>query len=532
MLCIDKNTSETDILALLLTNRKIETKNINDFLNPISPQKLKSKDFSISQKSLDKAKKIIQKHIDEDKNILIYGDYDVDGITATAILWQVLYKKGAKILPFVPDREVDGYGIKAESFFRIQKEKNIHFDLLITVDNGIVAGKELDKILKQKTQIIIVDHHVASKLLSKQITTIHSTKTSGSVLSWLLSYYLDKNADLGLAALGAVADCVPLNNINRNIVFHGLQSLRLKPNCGLKKLIQISGSKQDSLTTYDLGFILGPRINAVGRLSNPTDALRLLCSQTPQQANKFVQILDGYNQERQSLQKESLVLANNKIDLNNKLLFIADKSFHPGIIGLIAGRLTEKHYLPSIVISIDKEISKGSCRSIKELNIIQTLQEFSNLFIDLGGHAGAAGFSIKTENIPKLQKKLISFINKKLTKIELKPEKFIDAKMNLNAVTVKNCRLVQKLEPFGIENPDPIFLFKDVSIIEKRLLGKNQDHLKLKVGDPVTDSIAFRKGDLDSKINTGDLISFTANLNLNIWNGYTSPQLIIKDILT
>ena len=550
MLCFDKNTSEAEILSLLLKNRQINPVNIDTFLHPISPDKLPLADFSINQKSLDRAVQIIQDHIDKNRNILIYGDYDVDGITATAILWQVLYQKSAKVLPFVPDREIDGYGVKADSFFRLEKEKNIHFDLLITVDNGIVAGQQLDKILKSGTQIIVIDHHVIDKPLSKSIIKVHSTLTSGSVLSWLVARQIDKSADLGLASLGAVADCMPLNTVNRNIVFHGLQSLRLQPNVGIKKLIQVSGAKQESLSTYELGFILGPRINAVGRLSNPTDALRLLCSQTREQANKFVSILDNYNKERQTLQQESLDLANEKIsrdvlqnvstDGGNKLLFIADKSFHPGVIGLIAGRLTEKYYLPSIVISIDDPISKGSCRSVKELNIIETLRQFNDLFIDLGGHSGAAGFSIETKNITKLQKKIIAFVNQKLAKVELNQEIFIDAEMKLNAVTVKNCHLIQKMEPFGIGNPNPVFLFKQVRVTEKRLLGKNQDHLKLKIDDPTTsknenisvDCIAFKKGELDSKIKVGDLIDFTANLNLNIWNGYTSPQLIVNDILS
>lgn len=542
MLCIDHSTSETEILELLLKNRQIKASDIDSFLKPVSPEKLESKDFGVAQKKLFQAVEVIQKYVDEKKNILIYGDYDVDGITATAILWQVLYKHGAKVVPFVPDREADGYGVKAESFFRIQQEKNTHFDLLITVDNGIVAGKELLPILESGTQIVVIDHHVANDPLPKSILTVHSTLTSGSVLSWLVSRQLDKTADLGLAALGAVTDCMSLNTINRNIVFHGLQSLRLQPNHGIKKLIEISGSKQDSLNTYDLGFTLGPRINAVGRLSNPTDALRLLCSQTAQQASKFVAILDGYNKERQILQQESLDLANEKISRDvlqnvstkekSKLLFIADKSFHPGVIGLIAGRLTEKYYLPSIVISIDDKISKGSCRSIKELNIIETLREFSDLFVDLGGHAGAAGFSIETKNILKVQEKLTKFINQKLSGCELKPEKFIDAEMKLNAVNVKNCRLIKKLEPFGVGNPDPVFLFKQVRVVEKRLLGANQDHLKLKVGDSMVDTIAFKKGEYDSKIKVGDLIDFTANLSLNIWNGYTSPQLVVKDILS
>ena len=540
MIIIDKNTPDIDFIDLLLRNRKINEDKKQEFLSPSSPQTFSPKDYGINPKDFKKAVDRINQAIINKENILIYGDYDVDGITATAILWQVLYQKEANVLPFVPDREIDGYGIKANSFFRIQTNQKKNFDLLITVDNGIVAQNELEKITKSGTEVLVIDHHVVTKPLSKNFYKVHSTLTSGSVLSWKVANQISPQADLGLAALGAVADCVSLNNINRNIVYHGLQSLRLNPNPGIKKLIQISGSKQDALTTYDLGFILGPRINAVGRLSNPTDALRLLCSQNLTQANKYVTVLNDYNKERQIIQQESLILAQNIIDVNNKILFAAESSFHPGIIGLIAGRLTEKYYLPSIIISLGKSVSKGSCRSIKELNIIETLREFSDLFVDLGGHAGAAGFSIKTENIPKLEAKIIKFVNKKLAGITLKPDKFIDAQMKLNAVTVKNCQLVKKLEPFGIDNPDPVFQFSNLRVADIRLLGQNQEHLKLKVDDPSTpkneniilDSIAFKKGDIGKNIKVGDTISFTAKLNLNLWNSKLSPQLIVNDILS
>jgi len=536
MKIIDKTTSELEILDILLKNRHIDPKDVDEFLKPTNPLTLPESEFGVNSKALLKAVKIIKEYIEDKKNILIYGDYDVDGITATAILWQVLHDQGALVTPFVPDREADGYGIRSKSFFEFQKQKNIKFDLLITVDNGIVANDELKKIIDSGVKVIVVDHHVADKKLSSLITTIHSTKVSGSALSWVLAKQFDKNADIGLASLGTVADCLPLNDINRNIVFHGLQSLRLNPNCGIKKLIEVSGIKPESISTYDLGFVLGPRINAVGRLANPTDALRLLCCSSSIQASKYSQILDSFNKDRQNLQQESITLAKNKISKNikDKLIFVADKSFHPGVIGLISGRLTEQYYLPSIVISIGDKIAKGSCRSIKELNIIEVLRyvgarHASPLLVELGGHAGAAGFSLKSENIPKFQKDITKIINEKLKDIELKPSVYIDAEMKLSAVTIKNCKLVEKLQPFGIENPEPNFLFKNIEITQKRLLGQKQEHLKLKLDN--IDTIAFKKGDLDKSLKIGDLISFTARLNLNIWNGNTSPQLVIKDIL-
>ena len=523
---IDKSFSESDFLELLLKNRGLKKSDYDDFFKPHFPN---NSDFNINKKELKKAIDRVNLAIKNQENILIYGDYDVDGLTSTAILWQVLYRLGAKVLPFIPDRENDGYGIKAQSFFNFEIQKNLHFDLLITVDNGIVANKELIKIIKKNTDIIIVDHHLPTEDLPKVSAIIHSTNFSGSSLSWFFASQFDKNADIGLAATGTIADCLPLININRNIVIHGLKSLRLNPNPGIKKLIEISSVKQDSLSAYDLGFVIGPRLNAVGRLSNPTEALRLLCSQNSFQASDYAKNLDKFNKDRQSIQKDNLRIAEeNNLNNKNKLVFIAHKEFLPGIIGLIASRLTEKYYLPSIIISMGDEYSKGSCRSIKELNIIESLRQFDNELIELGGHAGAAGFTIKTENIAKFQNKITTFINKKLKDLDLKPSIIVESEMDLSAVNIKNCKLINNFEPFGIDNPKPLFLFKNLFISQKRVIGSTSDHLKLKFGN--IDAIAFKKGELDKTINVGNCVNLIASLDLNIWNGSISPQLMVKEI--
>jgi len=525
---IDQSLSELDLIDLLLKNRQLKKSEYDDFFKPHFPV---DSDFDINKKELKKAFIRVNKAIKNNENILIYGDYDVDGLTSTAILWQTLYQLKAKVLPFIPHREIDGYGIKSSSFFDFEKEKKIHFDLLITVDNGIVANKELNKIIKKNTDVIIIDHHLPTENLPKVSAIIHSTDFSGSSLSWFFANQFNKNADIGLAAAGAVADCVPLVGINRNIVVHGLNSLRLKPNPGIKKLIEISAIKQDSISAYDLAFVIGPRLNAVGRLSNPTEALRLLCSQNSLQASKYAQNLDKFNKERQSIQKDNLKIAEeNNLNNKNKLVFIAHKNFLPGIIGLIASRLTEKHYLPSIIISVGKEYSKASCRSIKELNIIKTLRSFDNNLVELGGHSAAAGFTIKTKNIDKFRRKITNFINKELKDINLQPSIVVEAEMKLSAVNIKNCKIINKFEPFGIDNPKPLFLFKDITISQKRVIGSNNDHLKLKFDN--IDAIAFRKGDLDKKLKVGDSVTFIASLDLNNWNNITSPQLIIKEIFT
>lgn len=534
---IDKDFSNQDFLTLLLKNLNLKKEELNEFLNPSDPKNFSSKDFGISKTELKKAIDRINLAIKNQENILIYGDYDVDGITSTAILWQVLNKIGAKVLPFVPDREKDGYGFKHQSFLNFQKEKNINFSLLVTVDNGIVAHNDIQKVIKSGIDVIIVDHHLKSDKKFKGPILVHSTLVSGSILSWFLASQFDKSADLGLAAFGAVADCVPLIGVNRNIVVHGLKCLQKNPNFGIKKLIEISGIKKEILSVYDLGFVLGPRINAVGRLSNPTDALRLLCSLNDSLASKYAKNLDGLNHDRQILQQESIDLAEKNINKKNKLIFVSDPSFHPGIIGLIASRLTEKYFLPSISISVGETVSKGSCRSIPKLNIIETLREASELFIDLGGHPLAAGFSIETKKIPLLKKKIIKIFNEKLKNYLPEPSFVVDAEMKLSSVTLKNFNIIKKLAPFGIGNSEPLFLFKNLIVTQKRLVG-NGGHLKLKFDDPdtskieniKTDAIAFKKGNLESKIKVGDSIDIIARLDSNTWQGTTTPQLIVKEI--
>lgn len=523
---IDRKTNINQLVSIILSNRKISKQYLESFLNPPLPNKKIA--------GFDEALVLIKQHLD--KNILIYGDYDVDGITSTAIIWQSLYRMTKKLTPYIPHREVDGYGIKADTIKRIEKEKKIIFDLIITVDNGIVAKKEIDKLKDKK--IIIIDHHEKGDNLPVADVIIHSTETSGAGLAWLFCKQFDRQADLGLAALGVVADCVPLIGISREIVANGLISLKLNPNPGIKKLMELARCKRDELSTYDLGYILGPRINAIGRLGDPTDALRLICSQTTAQATKYALALDRFNRERQGLQKEHMEEAEKLLNPESPIIVIVSKNFSPGIIGLVAGRLTEKYGLPSVVISQNGEVAKGSCRSIKQLNMIETLREVHDLFVDIGGHPMAAGFSIKDENIEKLKIKLEKIVKNKLKGVDLVPTIEVDADMKLEMLNETTIEALEKLAPFGIGNPQPIFLFRQLKIINKKIMGSNADHLKLKLDDPktprkeymATDAICFKKGDMDGLLEVGDLVDIVATLDKNTWNGLLIPQLVVKEI--
>ena len=530
-LVITAATSTSDITSILLKNRGLKAADVDPFFHPPHPKALPPHDFGVSPLQLKKALQAINQAITDNKNILIYGDYDVDGLTSTTLMWQALSAKNAKVLPFIPDRHHDGYGFKYDSLIAFEATKKTHFDMVITVDNGIVATKALMKLIKEGRQVIVIDHHLPDGVLPKKVITVHSVQTSGSALSWLVASLLNPQADLGLAALGAVADCVPLLGLNRSIVVHGLASLRLNPSLGLRRLVEVSRVKQDSISAYDLGFIIGPRINAVGRLSNPTDALRLLCCTTSAQDAKYAAVLDDYNKDLQQLQSDHLEEAETLVKNNkNKIIIISSSNFSAGIIGLVAGRLLEKYCLPTIVMSIDGEFAKGSCRSLPQLNIITSLRTLADLFEDLGGHAQAAGFTIKTKNIPLFKKKFTKLINTKLAKIDLQPTITVDSQMTIDAVTLKNCQLIASLGPFGIGNPQPLFLCKGVKIISKRLLGANNDHLKLTLEKNIS-AIAFKKGELFDNLQIGDSVDLVASLEVNEWQGTKTPQLIIKEII-
>lgn len=514
---ISKDTSTKEILDILLENRNIKPEDRKEFVYPVLKE--------INLPNIDKAVKIIKTAIKNNKNILIYGDYDVDGITATAILWRTLSKLKANVTPFIPHREHDGYGFKADSFFRFQKEKNLNFDLIITVDNGIVA--DFSKI---SCDIIVTDHHLPSDKLPKVKALIHTLDLSGSGIAYVLASALDKSADISLAALGTVADCLPLIGANRQIVVEGLKLLNKSPNLAIEKLMEVANIAKHKLTAYDLGFVIGPRINATGRLADPTDSLRLLCCDDPKLLKQYAEILHSNNAKRQAIQTSAIDDCLPKADIKDKLLFFADKKYLPGIIGLIAGKLTEKYYKPSVIIAIDKEISKGSCRSIPEINIIEVLKKHKNLLLDVGGHKQAAGLSILTKNIEKFQKAITKTVNQLLKDISLEPITFVDAQIEPDAVTLKNINAINYLEPFGVGNSKPIFLLKNIKINSFRTVGSTKDHLQLKVGNNLS-AIAFRQGKMEKHLKIGQTIDVLANLDINIWQNTSTPQLIIKEIL-
>ncbi|MBI5358945.1 single-stranded-DNA-specific exonuclease RecJ [Candidatus Amesbacteria bacterium] len=501
-----------EIIQKILKLRGIT--NPGEFFNPTHPKDIKSP-FD-SQPAID----LIRKHIFLNNKIMVYGDYDVDGICATAILWETLYSGYKNVFPHIPHRESEGYGlsIKGVDHCLAQEAK-----LIITVDNGIVAFDQIDYIRQKGCDVIVIDHHEPDTKLPNANVILHSKECCASGLAWFFSRdYLSKSTSLELATIATVCDLVPLVDLNRSFVKHGLVELQNTRRVGLLALIQEAMIKK--ITPYEIGFIIGPRLNAMGRLEHAIDSLRLLCTHDVDQAAKLAKLLGDTNRQRQDETKNAVDHALGMIDENNlpDLIVVSDTGYHAGVIGLIAGKLTEKYHRPSVAISIGETESKASCRSIVGFHITKYLRNFDKLLMAVGGHSMAAGFTVSNSNLPKLLKKLNNI--KIDPKILVKKQR-VDLEIPLSSINYELLSKLKELEPFGLGNPSPVFSTSGVEVSNVKSVGKDGKHMKLKVGE--LDAIWF-----NAKIITDGLADVVYHLEINEFNGKTSLQLNVRDIMT
>ena len=475
---------------------------------------------------ITKAQKRILKAIKNNELIIVYGDYDVDGICGCAILYKALTSLGAKILPYIPHREKEGYGL---SKLGLEFARDAGATVVITVDNGIVATSQADFAKEIGLDLIITDHHVPGSKKPDAYEIVHSIKMCGAAVAWCLIRDLIKK-DLArdllqFVAIATVCDLMPLLHLNRAFVFEGLKILNSTTNTGLKSLIDETAIAPGNIGSYEIGHILGPRLNAMGRLEHAIDSLRLLCTKDPAKAKKLAKLLGETNLERQKMTQEAIGQARLLVDTKQTIFCLASKKWSAGIIGLVAGRITDEYFRPTIAISIGEEVSKGSARSINGINIVEVIRRHSDILIDVGGHPGAAGFSILSEHIEIFKKRLESHI------IDL-PEKErvleIDAEISGNQLNKSLVSDLQKFEPFGFGNPRPVFATKGLQISDIRTVGQGK-HLKFRVAD--TDAIAFGMGELVSMLTSGQVVDIAYNPAVDKWDGREKLQLKIKDIV-
>ncbi len=497
---------------------------------------------------------LLRKALRNDVQIVVYGDYDVDGVTATALLTLLLESLGASVRGYIPNRFDEGYGLNVEAMETLAQEG---VGLVITVDCGIRSPDEVQRARELGMDVIITDHHHPGSTLP-QAQAIMNPKQSGDSypdknlagvgLAYKLAAGLLMAMDTGnleqrgippvtdyldLVALGTVADVAPLTDENRSLVRRGLEHLRYPHRQGVMSLIGVSRLQSRRITTEHIGFALGPRLNAAGRLDSALAALELLRTRDVHRAAYLAQVLDDQNRERQMITRQVQAHAE-KIALEEDpdalLLFAAHPDYNPGVVGLAAGRLTEKYYRPAIVAHQGDDFVRASCRSIPEFHITDALDQCAELLVQHGGHAAAAGFTVHKQNLPELMERLKAIAQDELGSLDLRATLNVDMVIPLYELRPELLRELDWLQPTGHQNPQAIFLSRDLKVVNSRTVGGEGLHLKLTVTDGriTYDAIAFRQGHWQE--NMPPYIDLVYVFELNEYNGRSTLQLNVRDL--
>lgn len=537
------------ILAQVLFNRGFEEpQEANDFLyaKDVTHNPLKLVDMS---KAVDRIRSAIKSR----EKIVVYGDFDADGVTSTTLLVQSLRTFGANVEPYIPNRVEEGYGLNSPAL------KQLHDDgakLVITVDCGIRSVEEVREASEYGLDIVITDHHslgpelppayavvnpkrgdypedmlagvgVAFKLV--QALIMAARRNGGAIREPEIEDLLD------LVAIGTVADMMPLDRLeNRILVRRGLEMLNQARRPGVRALLDVAGVKPGEVSATTIGFVIGPRINAAGRLDDAMRAVELLCAETDAEARQLALELHDLNTERQEKTRKAQAIIQEELEDRDEeipLIFASNEGFEPGIVGLVAGRLTEQYFRPAVVMEKGETESRASCRSIPQFDITRALDQCADLLVRHGGHDLAAGFTVMNENVELLREKLTVLAQNTLAGQTLSPTLHIDAKLDLPQLTEELVTELQLLEPCGNGNPQPVFMIENAHVAEHRTVGKDGLHLKLRIsrpGQPPLDAIGFGLGHWAE--NMPDRIDFAFQLEVNEWNGRRSLQAKLQDI--
>ncbi len=490
------------------------------------------------------------------ESIAVYGDFDADGVTATALLVQTLEALGAQVRPYIPNRDA-GYGLNKGALRRLAQQG---IQLVVTVDCGIRSIDEVSYGRRLGLDIIITDHHSAGEELPPATVSIDPKRAgerypfrelSGVGLAFKLAQGLlranrqvplkkgrrdvgvEEATLLDLVALGTVADIVPLLGENRTLVKRGLVRLNDPQRPGLKAMMAQAGVQPGQVSAFTIGYVLGPRLNAAGRLADAMTSYELLVSDSPEKAEKLAQELEEQNRERQRLTAETFERAREQVldrGAKETLLFAAAEDFPSGVVGLAASRLLDEFYRPALVVKLGPEHSRGSARSIPEFHITDALDRCRELLIRHGGHAAAAGFTVANDKLAVFEERMRRIADEKLADLELAPVLDIDAEVDLAHLDRSVHAQIAWLEPFGEKNPAPLFLSRRLLVKDCRAVGADARHLKLTVSDGRAswDAIAFRQGEKAKDL--PDYIDVVYSLEMNEWNDQRRLQLNVQDL--
>jgi len=541
---IKEKVPANKIIEIILSTRKID--NIRLFLNPPSPKNISLFDFD--EKYKQEFKKVIELLSTIKKNnqmIVVYTDYDADGITGGAILWETLYLLGFKVMPYVPDRKKEGYGFSIRGIDNAIKM--FKPALIISVDHGITKIKEIEYAKKKGIKVIVTDHHLKGISIPKADAIFHIPALSGAGVAYFFAKEIFENFKsltphaslltthyscdyISLASIGTIADLVPLIGPSRSLVKYGLEIFPKLRRVGIRHILKEARIEKRKITPYEIGFIIAPRINAVGRLENAIDALRLLCTKKEDRAARLALHLGEKNRQRQDILEksvnEAILLIKKQSDEFKKLpkiIILKNEKWHEGIIGLIAAKIAEKFYRPAIVLTKNDGVYKGSARSIPDFHITNFLRDLKEWLIDVGGHEQAAGFTIEENKLFDFNKIAQQAAEEKISNKILEKQIVADLKISIDLINLELAKLLEKLQPFGIGNPQPLF-YSEGELIAAQIFGKKNEHLKLIIKDPKDTSpssflemIAFNQSSLFRHLFRGQKLEVVYTIEVDQW---------------
>jgi len=501
-------------------------------------------------KDMKKAVKRIKQSINNRESVVIYGDYDIDGITAVSMLYMFLKEHGVNVGFYIPDRLDEGYGLSIEAADRILKSMP---SLVITVDCGVTAVDEVEYIKSKGIDVIITDHHECGDVLPDACAVVNPCRNdcdypfkelSGAGVIYKLinavciemGVVFEYKKYIELAALGTIGDVVSLTGENRVLAGYGIREIQNTSNVGLKMLLENSGIKNEVLNSRTIGYVIGPRINAAGRMGDARRAVRLFITDDEKEAYEIVQDLNNENRLRQSIQEEILkkaveIIKKDNIAKTDKVIVVYGKDWHPGIIGIVASKITESYNRPSIVISDENGEGRGSCRSIKGFDISDALNFCGEFLIRHGGHELAAGLSIYMGKIELFRNRINEYASNILDNEYLEPSLKIDAYLTGSELDIKAVKELDLLKPYGMGSPVPVFAIKKAKIKLIKTVGDGK-HLKLifKYNGKDLDAIGFNMGDLIERFKVNDIIDAVFSLKINSWNSSENVSMVLKYI--
>lgn len=528
--------SVEQLLSVLASLRSLS---LDELESPASFETVTPSFVGIDEKQLAKAVKTIQLAVKSEKTIVILGDYDADGVCATTVLLQALQHLNAVVHPFIPKREVHGYGLSLKVIEDIVTEFNPA--LIITVDNGIVAHVSAQAVLEKGIQLIITDHHQPEEELPPATAIVHTTSLCGTGVSWVLAGALAPefaSEGLDLVGVATIADQVPLAHANRVLAREGIRKLQKTKRVGLRALYEMASIVPETIDEQTVNYTLAPRINAMGRLSHGLEAVHLLAATDVTFAQNQAAVLSTTNVNRQELTAsmfEDAQLQAKQWETEN-IVIVHSSEYHEGVIGLLAGKLVEQFHKPAIVLSVGEKTAKASARSVKGVNIVELIRKVREELTEVGGHPMAAGFGLVKENVQTVIDKLRAVASADISTEMLEARLVIDAVVDPKIVSASTVKMLAKLKPFGQGNPEPLLIVPGLVLLDFQSIGRDGRHARLVLQDENTKrtytGIWWSGYARVKELSLGEKFDVVAMMQLNVWKGRESVQLSLQDIET